>query len=276
MLTSSEEKTKMADKKLKVLIGDDSLEQGTAWASEFKRKGIHVITRAKDGKVILEQVKNDMPDVLIIESKMPHLDAVALIESMRKLTEQLPVIFVIANIDNPINEREVMSLGAKYYMVKPFDSRVLIERVEKMIGMSEPKAVGGIIHDEVPDDAEYIVTDIIHQVGIPAHVKGYHYLRTAILLSIENHDMINSVTKLLYPTVAKKFTTTSSRVERAIRHAIEIAWDRGDSEVLGKYFGYSIQSQRGKPTNSEFIALIADKLRLQFRSKGQYVASLTK
>jgi two-component system response regulator (stage 0 sporulation protein A) len=119
----------------------------------------------------------------------------------------------------------------------------------------------------INDDMEYIVTDIIHQIGIPAHIKGYHYLREAILLSIENKDMINSVTKLLYPTVAEKFCTSASRVERAIRHAIEIAWDRGDVDTLNGFFGYTVHTSRGKPTNSEFVALISDKLRLQYKNK---------
>jgi two-component system response regulator (stage 0 sporulation protein A) len=146
----------------------------------------------------------------------------------------------------------------------------LAQRVENLLGgafTGNSVSVEYNVHDNVPDDIEYVVTEIIHQIGIPAHIKGYHYLRTAILLSVDDNEMINCVTKLLYPTVAKKYGTTSSRVERAIRHAIEIAWDRGDVETLNSFFGYTIHTARGKPTNSEFIALIADKLRLQFKNR---------
>ncbi|MGN0597842.1 MAG: sporulation transcription factor Spo0A [Ruminiclostridium sp.] len=256
--------------KTKVLIGDDTPEQGIAWANLLKTTGMFAVTRQRNGRVILESIKNDMPDVLIIEAKMPELDAVALINEIKQIRDKLPLTMVIANYDSPQVEREVMEAGAKYYMVKPFEPKTLCTRIQNMIGSNASPAESTTSysqHSVLPEDMEYIVTDIIHQIGIPAHIKGYHYLRTAILLSVSDSEMINSVTKLLYPTVAKKYNTTSSRVERAIRHAIEIAWDRGDVDVLNNYFGYTIHTSRGKPTNSEFIALIADKLRLQFKGK---------
>lgn len=257
--------------KTKVLIGDDTPEQGIAWANLLKTSGMFAVTRQRNGRVILESVKNDMPDVLIIEAKMPELDAVALINEIKQTRDKLPLTMVIANYDSPQVEREVMEAGAKYYMVKPFEPKTLCARIQNMIGSNAAAADNGAMsysqHRALPEDVEYIVTDIIHQIGIPAHIKGYQYLRTAILLSVSDSEMINSVTKLLYPTVAKKYNTTSSRVERAIRHAIEIAWDRGDVDVLNNYFGYTIHTSRGKPTNSEFIALISDKLRLQFRGR---------
>ena len=154
-----------------------------------------------------------------------------------------------------------MEMGAKYFMLRPFDVNMLAERILALV--SHPVIAGG------SQDMEIKVTDIIHQLGVPAHIKGYHYLRTAILSSLDNPDLLESVTKLLYPTVAQKYSTTSSRVERAIRHAIEIAWDRGDLDVLNSYFGYTVNTCKGKPTNSEFIALVTDKLRLQQRANGE-------
>ncbi len=251
--------------KKKVLIGNDSVEYGLVWATLLKQRGMYAITRPRNGRIILEAIKSDMPDVLVIEAKLPDFDAVAILEEMKQIVDKLPIVIVISNYGSASQEQEVMDAGAMYYMVKPFEPRTLIERIENLI-KKNIKAVSYNVHEKIPDDIEYIVTDIIHQIGIPAHIKGYHYLRTAILLSIEDSEMINSVTKLLYPTVAKQFNTTSSRVERAIRHAIEIAWDRGDVETLNSYFGYTIQTARGKPTNSEFIALISDTLRLKHKA----------
>ena len=154
-----------------------------------------------------------------------------------------------------------MSIGEAYYLIKPFDVKMLGERISAICDRTK-----AISTTQTNEDIEVSVTEIIHQIGVPAHIKGYHYLRTAIMLSINDSEMINSVTKMLYPTVAEIYQTTPSRVERAIRHAIEIAWDRGDIETIDSLFGYTVQNCKGKPTNSEFIALIADKLRLQYKS----------
>lgn len=164
-------------------------------------------------------------------------------------------------------EFEVMDAGADYYMIRPFDPETL---VSKVLSVYNDKINGRRNTASDESDMECVVTEIIHQIGIPAHIKGYHYLRTAIMLSVEDPDMINCITKLLYPTVARMYETTPSRVERAIRHAIEIAWDRGDVDTLNSYFGYTIHTSRGKPTNSEFVALIADKLRLKYRCTAIY------
>ncbi|MCL2018249.1 MAG: sporulation transcription factor Spo0A [Oscillospiraceae bacterium] len=260
----------MTTKQFKVLIGDDSMENGLAWASLLKQKGMYAITRPRNGRVILETFRQEMPDVLVIDAKMPEFDAVSLMAKIKDEVAKSPIVIVVSSYDSPQVEREVMDAGARYYMVRPFEPNELARRVENLLGSSLGNmSVEYNVHDDIPDDIEYVVTEIIHQIGIPAHIKGYHYLRTAILLSVDDSEMINCVTKLLYPTVAKKYNTTSSRVERAIRHAIEIAWDRGDVETLNGFFGYTIHTSRGKPTNSEFIALIADKLRLQFRHKMQ-------
>jgi len=256
-------------KQTRVLIGDDSKEYGHAWARTLISRDMYAVTRPKNGRVILETAKSDKFDVLVIEAKMPELDAVSLINEIKSVSDSSPLIIVIANYDSPQTEREVMDAGAKYYMVKPFMPVVIADRIEKLLNTSDRinlKNVSYSIHESVPDNIEYVVTDIIHQIGIPAHVKGYHYLRTAILLSVDNSEMINCVTKLLYPTVARQYSTTPSRVERAIRHAIEIAWDRGNVDTLNSFFGYTVQTAKGKPTNSEFIALIADKLRLKFKN----------
>ena len=247
--------------KIKVLIGDDSSEFGLTWANMLKNEGMFSITRQKNGRVILDTIKNDMPDFLVVDAKMPELDAAALLLEIRAVRKRLPVTIVVSNLNNPELEKEVMDAGASYFMVKPFAPELLVSKIRALKNM---RSVSASQPKRELNNIEYIVTDIIHQIGIPAHIKGYHYLRTAIILSINDGEMINSVTKMLYPTVAQKYNTTSSRVERAIRHAIEIAWDRGDVDVLNSLFGYTVHTSRGKPTNSEFIALIADKLRLQY------------
>jgi len=175
-------------------------------------------------------------------------------------------VLAMAGFDNPKLEGELINAGAAYYFLKPLDYNVLAERIRQLSGWKitqfPVKTPGGALGD---NELEIMITDIIHQIGVPAHIKGYHYLRDSIRLAVKDSDIINSVTKLLYPTVAKRHDTTSSRVERAIRHAIEVAWDRGDIDVLNSYFGYTIHNSRGKPTNSEFIAMIADKLRLKLK-----------
>ena len=158
-----------------------------------------------------------------------------------------------------------MSAGASYFVLKPYDISELCENITKMV----KKGKDGLFSNPISIDAfgiEIKVTQILHEIGVPAHIKGYHYLRDSIIMSVEKPDIINAVTKQLYPSVAKKYETTSSRVERAIRHAIEVAWDRGDIDVLNSYFGYTIHNDRGKPTNSEFIAMISDRLRLQIKN----------
>lgn len=258
----------------KILIGNDIPEQGISWANTFKSAGAFAVTRKANGTTLLQYVKEfSMPDVMIIEAKMAGLDAVGLIKEMKKLGE-LPVIIITADYEMPSVREEAMYLGASAFLVKPFEVGSLI----KCISEAGEKSSGVNLNfessvKESPEqqDLECVVTDIIHQIGIPAHIKGYHFLRYAIMLSVENTEMINCVTKLLYPSVAAKFKTTSSRVERAIRHAIELAWDRGDVDVLNSYFGYTIRNTKGKPTNSEFIALISDKLRLQMKSSGYTV-----
>ncbi len=243
----------------KILIGDDTADYGIPTASSLRNCGLYTITRRKDGNVLFNTIMEEQPDVVIIDVVMPHLDAIELIKRVKAESAAVPAFIVTSSYDNAFVERQLMELGAAYYMLKPFDLSTLAERVLSLTTQSSSNSKG-------KQDLEIVVTDIIHQLGVPAHIKGYHYLRTAILSSIETPELLESVTKMLYPTVAAQYNTTSSRVERAIRHAIEIAWDRGDLDILNSFFGYTVNTCKGKPTNSEFIALITDKLRLQQKS----------
>lgn len=220
---------------IRVLIGDDSLELGISWATAFKEAGLYAITRPKMGKVLVDYVLTERPAVVILDAKTPGLDVCDIIRTLKGSGEYAPVIFVTANYDSAKVEFEVMDAGADYYMIRPFDPETL---VSKVLSVYNDKINGRRNTASDESDMECVVTEIIHQIGIPAHIKGYHYLRTAIMLSVEDPDMINCITKLLYPTVARMYETTPSRVERAIRHAIEIAWDRGDVDTLNSYFGY--------------------------------------
>lgn len=247
---------------IKVLIGNDSAECGMRWAGALKNAGMYAITRRCDGNSVLNSIKSETPDAAVLEAKMPFCDAIEVIRRLKTEKKYVPNVIIVSNTADPDLEREAASLGAGFAL-KPVDPQFLVNKINQMCGLSGEEAPAE------PDETEleYAVTEIIHQVGIPAHIKGYHYLRTAIMLSVNNDEMINSITKVLYPTVAKQYQTTSSRVERAIRHAIEIAWDRGDIDVLTSIFSYTVHISKGKPTNSEFIALIADYLRLKFKQK---------
>lgn len=254
-------------KKLKIVIADDSTELGQNCAKALKGYGMDVVLCQKDGQCVLEKIKSQKPDVVLADVFMPNLDIIGVLCGLRDMDKKdRPMVMAMSSFDNQRLEKETLDAGASYYFLKPFDINTMAERIIQLSGWkNEISPV--VVKDNVVTDPELelMVTEIIHQIGVPAHIKGYHYLREAIILSIKNSEIINSVTKLLYPTVAKNHGTTSSRVERAIRHAIEVAWDRGDIDVLNSYFGYTIQNDRGKPTNSEFIAMISDKLRLRLK-----------
>jgi len=250
-------------KKLKVVIGDNTMEMGITCQDILKRSGAEVILTPRDGLKILEAVKANLPDVVVMDSFMAQMDAISVMKAASQSGLHSRFI-VISGFDSRMIEDEVMHGGASYYVLKPFDMETLCERI-RAVGNSAPLDINSVGANS--DDIESIITEIILHIGIPAHIKGYHYIREAISLSVQNTTMMDSVTKLLYPTIAKKFGTTSSRVERAIRHAIEIAWDRGDVDTLNNYFGYTVNTGRGKPTNSEFIAMISDKLRLKLKNR---------
>ena len=253
------------NKKLKVLIADDSTEFGINCANALRSYGMDVSVCEKDGVKLIKNSDELHPDVILADVFMPNLDILGVLAEL-KGKESMPMVMVMSGFDNPRLEKETLAAGAAYYFLKPFDTGTLAERIIQLSGWRNDKTPVVVKDNVVTDpELEVMITEIIHQIGVPAHIKGYHYLREAIMMSVKNNEVINAVTKLLYPTVAKKHQTTSSRVERAIRHAIEVAWDRGDVDVLNSYFGYTIHKSRGKPTNSEFIAMIADKLRLQLK-----------
>ncbi|MCI8497386.1 MAG: sporulation transcription factor Spo0A [Clostridiales bacterium] len=254
------------ERSLKLLLADDSVEFGQECANVLKAHGIDAVTCPKDGMKVLEKISSVSPDVVLLDVFMPHLDAIGVIRaSEQRPCDKQPQFMTMSSFDSPRLEHEILNSGASYYFLKPFDMDSLAERILSMCTpeMATKPTVVKRSPQRMETDLEVLVTEIIHQIGVPAHIKGYHYLRDAIMLAVRDSEIINAVTKQLYPTVAKKYSTTPSRVERAIRHAIEVAWDRGDVDTLNSYFGYTIHNGRGKPTNSEFIAMIADKLRLQ-------------
>ena len=250
------------EKKKKILLADDSTDFGNMCKSALQAQGYEVVMTQKDGSKVLEQLSRGQYDVVVMDAFMSHTDALGVMAGYDKSDlKERPLTVVTSYSDSPALERRLLSAGADYYFLKPFDVGILAERIRQLTGTSGQENIGA----PSENDLDVIVSDIMHQIGVPAHIKGYRYLRYAIILTINDYKMMSSVTKELYPAVAKAFQTTSSRVERAIRHAIEVAWDRGDVDVLSSYFGYTIQNTRGKPTNSEFIAMISDKLRLKLK-----------
>lgn len=247
---------------LKVLLTGEGSEFGKNCANVLRTYGCDVRLLPKDGKALLSRLETTPADVVVMDAFMSNLDALGVIEKIKE-KEKRPLVMVMSSSDNQRFEQEILAAGADYYFLKPFDIEIMAQRINQLTGWSKDK--GDISRLQETNDLQVTVSEIMHQIGVPAHIKGYQYLREAIVLSINDREMMNSVTKVLYPTVAKMYSTTASRVERAIRHAIEVAWDRGDVDVLSSYFGYTIQNSRGKPTNSEFIAMISDKLRLRMK-----------
>ena len=248
----------------KVLIGDDSVNFGVICKDLLQKQQLEVLLVKKDGILVYDQIMQEKPQIVILDSSMPHIDAHGLLKNFSSQSINPPYFVILGEHEDYREEAEFMHEGASFWLPKPVDLSRLCSCVQELAMKAAPIIDPMDTHEH---EIEVLVTEVIHQIGVPAHIKGYHYLREAIILSIENTEMINSVTKLLYPTVAKKFNTTSSRVERAIRHGIEVAWDRGDIDVLNSYFGFTVHTGRGKPTNSEFIAMIADRLRLQLKQK---------
>ncbi len=252
------------ERNLKVMLAAEGSEFGQNCANVLRSYGCDVKTVAKNGAEVLSKFEKEKPDVLVLDAFMTSIDALGVLKEIKgDRKNENTVVMVMSGVDNQRFEQEILSAGADYYFLKPFDINMMAERITQISLWNNSSTESKTPSSNA--DLEVIVSDIMHQIGVPAHIKGYQYLREAIILSIGDSEMMNSVTKLLYPTVAKTFGTTSSRVERAIRHAIEVAWDRGDVDVLSSYFGYTIQSTRGKPTNSEFIAMISDKLRLRMK-----------
>ncbi len=250
-------------KLLKVMLTEDGGETLHELAGILRSKNCEVSTVGKDGTLVVEKLQQgEIPDVILMDGFMPRLDALGVLRELDSMRlEKRPMVMVLSSTDNQRFESEVLASGADYYFLKPYNPDMLAERIVQFASIHNSSSVKNGVKD-----LDVVVSQIMHQIGVPAHIRGYQYLREAIILSVKDSEMISSVTKILYPTVAKTFKTTPSRVERAIRHAIEVAWDRGDVDVLSSYFGYTIQNERGKPTNSEFIAMISDNLKLQMKT----------
>ena len=253
----------------KILIADENNAQRQALRDGLLRAGYRYIEECTNGEDALSRMNRFHPDVAIIDVWLSKLDGIGVLRSSRTIdfgSDPAPAFIVVSVALQQNVIIDATAAGASLCIAKPYDVSSMCEHIAVL---SRSRAKGTLAlppteEDRTPD-IETQVTKIIHQIGVPAHIKGYQYLRFAILMTITDSDVINSVTKILYPTVAKKYQTTTSRVERAIRHAIEVAWDRGDVDTLNAYFGYTIQNNRGKPTNSEFIAMIADNLRLKYK-----------
>lgn len=253
------------EQNIRVLIVDESAEFRKSCRDNLSGFGFRQLDEASDGDEAMFKIDKYHPDVVIIDAWVSKVETLNVIRNTQRLnfgSDTAPDFIVCSILNNQHIFSEMLDAGARYCILKPLDYGNLAERITRICLNRKHITAEQITPVRKENDMETRVTKIIHQIGVPAHIKGYQYLRTAILMAIEDSDIINSVTKILYPSVAKKYQTTSSRVERAIRHAIEVAWDRGDIDTLNFYFGYTIHNSRGKPTNSEFIAMIADNLRL--------------
>ncbi len=253
-----------------VLIADSSEEFCASLTAALKQsEGFQVIGCAGDGEQTVRMVQQLKPQVLVLDLMLRKQDGLSVLKALAGL-EKKPITLATSGFVTEYVAAAVANLGVRYMMVKPCDMTALVERLEEIRGPLPQKVLSLRRPDKT--SIESMVTSVIHEIGVPAHIKGYQYLREAIIIAIGDMDVINAITKVLYPQVAKTFQTTPSRVERAIRHAIEVAWDRGDLDTLQRFFGYTVSNTKGKPTNSEFIALIADKLQLQL--KGDAAAQL--
>lgn len=236
-------------------------------------KELNLVGRASNGEEVYQIIKEMEPDVVLLDLIMPKMDGISLMEvvNMDKEIKKRPSFIVISGISQERITEDAFEKGATYYILKPFNNEVVLQRIKNLKRKRENPPLR-TEHKEkeetmMSEDLETCVTNMIHEIGIPAHIKGYHYLRDAILMAIDDMDVLNAITKVLYPAVAKKNQTTSSRVERAIRHAIEVAWSRGKIDTLESLFSYTVSNGKGKPTNSEFIALVADTIRLKYKSR---------
>jgi two-component system, response regulator, stage 0 sporulation protein A len=266
----------MEDLKISVIIADDNKEFCNILNDYLLNQRDIVVTGiAKDGLEALKLIQEKKPDLVVLDIIMPHLDGLGVLEKLNSINvDPMPRIIVLSAVGQDKITQRAITLGADYYVVKPFDMDVFTKRIRQMFNntISSDDTKRTISMDDTPEikisrneplDLETEITGIIHEIGVPAHIKGYMYLREAISMVVNDIELLSAVTKELYPSIAKKFNTTASRVERAIRHAIEVAWGRGQVETINKLFGYTIHNDKGKPTNSEFIAMVADKLRLK-------------
>ena len=267
--------------KIKILIADDNLDFVSTLITYFDtQEDVEIVATAKDGYEAYKKIVEEKPQVVLLDVIMPHLDGLGVLEKLISSNIDLPMCVMLSAVGQDVITAQAINLGAQYYVLKPFDMDVLMKRIREMIE-TPPKKKPVIPINTKELKTSYIpissqtskeelleikVTNIIHEIGVPAHIKGYQYLRDGIMMVVNNIEVINQITKQLYPDLAKKYKTTPTRVDRAIRHAIEVAWNRGQIETVESIFGYTVNSNKGKPTNSEFIAMIADKLRLDLKT----------
>lgn len=260
--------------RLRVAIADDN-ERMLELLGEIvsNDKELCLVGKATNGEEVYRIIREKQPDVVLLDLIMPKMDGISLMEIVNgdKGMKKHPHFIVITAISQERITEDAFEKGASYYILKPFNNEVVLQRIKNVgkkrteLHLQEERFHKEDIEEQI--DMETCVTNMLHEIGIPAHIKGYHYLRDGILMAIEDMDVLNAITKVLYPTVAKKNQTTSSRVERAIRHAIEVAWSRGKLDTLEELFGYTVSNGKGKPTNSEFIALVADTIRLKWKNR---------
>lgn len=260
--------------KLNVAIADDNEKMIDLLETLIKEDNeLELVGHANNGADIYDIIKEKEPDVVLLDIIMPKVDGLTVMERVGKdcTIKKHPAFIVVSAVGQEQITEDAFNLGANYYVFKPFDNDMLISRIKHIRqlrdGRKDLRRINAYEDKNTyfERNLETDVTNIIHEIGVPAHIKGYQYLRDAIILSVNDMEMLNSITKILYPTIAKKHQTTPSRVERAIRHAIEVAWSRGKMDTIDELFGYTVSTGKGKPTNSEFIALIADKIRLEYK-----------
>lgn len=245
------------DNTIRIMLADADGEARGMLADALEKTGyFSVVASTGDGHEALRLIGETKPDLLVLDMVLPGLDGFAVLRRLEG--DDLPVVLMTSALVRQNLISQAGDLGVSLFMGKPYEENAMVENLLSLSQKADPK-----VH---APGLEELVTSIIHEVGVPAHIKGYQYVREAIMITVENMDVINSVTKILYPEVAKRYHTTPSRVERAIRHAIEVAWDRGDLETLQKFFGYTVSNAKGKPTNSEFIAMISDRIRLKMKN----------
>ncbi len=254
---------------ISVLIADDNTEL-TSELSDFigAQSDMKVAATAGNGKEAYELIKETEPDAVLLDMVMPELDGIGVLKKLRSAHLPKKPVIIVYSISTLVRTVEtVLGLGADYYLLKPQSPERVCDTIREFAQKKEPRAVTApdVNSENKNYDLETIVTEFIHELGVPAHIKGYQYIRSAIMMVVENMDLLNFITKQLYPDIAKAYNTTASRVERAIRHSIEVAWSRGKPETMNEIFGYTIHTGKGKPTNSEFIAMVADRIRLQIK-----------
>ncbi|RKL64918.1 sporulation transcription factor Spo0A [Salipaludibacillus neizhouensis] len=255
---------------VKVCVADDNRELVNLLQDVIQSQDdMEVVGTAFNGQECLELVEETQPDVLILDIIMPHLDGLAVLEKLNeRQLKKRPNIIMLTAFGKEYTTKRTAELGAAYYVIKPFDMDTLMNKIRDVSGQSKSYTRSysmetGYKREYKPMNLDASITSIIHEIGVPAHIKGYMYLREAITRVYKDIELLGSITKVLYPEIAKHFNTTASRVERAIRHAIEVAWSRGNIESISKMFGYTVSVSKSKPTNSEFIAMVADKLRIE-------------